>query len=374
MAVKDQGMVRGELGLIIADNVSAMLAYWDKDLVCRFANSAYLDWFGKTREEMVDKMSMKDLLGSIFPQNKPYALATLAGTPQTFERAIPMPTGEGVRYALVNFFPHVVDGIVVGIIAHSADVTAIKLLEQQVELSNRTINQQNKSLLNFANIVTHNLRSYAGNLKMMLELYENEKDETQRQIIFEFLKEVSAGFSSSVDNLSDVVRVQNLSDLPMQQLCLHTYINKATDVLRAEITQTGAQIHNFVPPDVYIDAIPAFLESIILNFLTNAIKYRHPGRTPEVLLYAFIIGDETVLHIKDNGIGIDLEKHREKLYGMYQTFHANTDATGIGLFITKYQIDSMGGHIGVESEVGKGTEFRIYFKTKNNKKAIIPSA
>jgi signal transduction histidine kinase len=74
------------------------------------------------------------------------------------------------------------------------------------------------------------------------------------------------------------------------------------------------------------------------------------------------MGGEIVLYIKDNGVGIDLERNMHNLFGMYKTFHNNADATGIGLFITKYQVDTMGGHIGVESEVGQGTEFRVYFK------------
>ncbi|MBT8312250.1 MAG: ATP-binding protein, partial [Flavobacteriaceae bacterium] len=75
--------------------------------------------------------------------------------------------------------------------------------------------------------------------------------------------------------------------------------------------------------------------------------------------------DYTVLKITDNGLGIDLDKYGEKLYGMYKTFHDKPDARGIGLYITKNQIEAMNGKIAVESEVGKGTTFNIYFNEKN---------
>ena len=150
------------IGLLVADHVSAMLAYWDKNLVCRFANAAYRDWFGKTREEMVGKVTIKELLGPIYDQNLPYILGALGGKPQTFEREIPIPSG-GTRYSIANYFPDIVNGEVQGFFVHVADITNLKLLERELTKSNEIIGEQNQRLLNFANIVSHNLKSYAGN-------------------------------------------------------------------------------------------------------------------------------------------------------------------------------------------------------------------
>ncbi|RKM92730.1 sensor histidine kinase, partial [Aquimarina sp. BL5] len=69
-----------------------------------------------------------------------------------------------------------------------------------------------------------------------------------------------------------------------------------------------------------------------------------------------------IISFEDNGLGIDLKKHREKLFGMYKTFHRNKDSRGIGLFITKNQVEALGGKIEVESEVNKGTIFKVYMK------------
>jgi signal transduction histidine kinase len=81
-----------------------------------------------------------------------------------------------------------------------------------------------------------------------------------------------------------------------------------------------------------------------------------------VLVDCFQEEDFTILHIKDNGLGIDMKKYGEKLFGMYKTFHGNKDARGIGLFICKNQIETMGGKIEVDSELGVGTTFKIYIK------------
>ena len=111
--------------------------------------------------------------------------------------------------------------------------------------------------------------------------------------------------------------------------------------------------------EICIEYNPAYLESIILNLLSNAIKYRDPEKKPMVTINLFQENENVFLTVSDNGLGIDMEKHGDKLFGMYKTFHGNKNSKGIGLFITKNQIESMGGTIKVESEPGKGTTFEI---------------
>lgn len=133
------------LSELVVDQVDAMLAYWDEDLVCRFANDAYVAWFGRTKEEMVNKIRLSELLGqTLFEKNLPYILGALGGEKQSFEREIPVPNGNGrVRHSLASYFPHVIDGKVLGFFVHVADVTPIKTLELNLATSNRIIEQQN---------------------------------------------------------------------------------------------------------------------------------------------------------------------------------------------------------------------------------------
>ena len=72
------------------------------------------------------------------------------------------------------------------------------------------------------------------------------------------------------------------------------------------------------------------------------------------------------LLVQDNGLGIDLERHRKKLFGMYKTFHKHPDSRGIGLFMTKNQIEAMGGFIDVESKVDEGSIFYVNFKHESS--------
>jgi signal transduction histidine kinase len=72
----------------------------------------------------------------------------------------------------------------------------------------------------------------------------------------------------------------------------------------------------------------------------------------------------TTLIFQDFGIGIDLNRNRDKVFGLYQRFHNYPDSKGLGLYLVKSQVEAMGGTISIESEVDKGTTFTLIFKNK----------
>lgn len=117
-----------DLVLELVDHLDAMVAYWDAGQVCRFANQAYKDWFGRGRDELLGT-TLKDLLGPLYEKNLPYIEAAYRGERQVFERAIPRPDGSGLRHSLATYIPRVVNGQVQGIFVHVADVELIKRLE-----------------------------------------------------------------------------------------------------------------------------------------------------------------------------------------------------------------------------------------------------
>lgn len=119
--------------LELVDHLDAMVAYWDANQVCVFANSAYHDWFGMTRQEVIG-LTMAELLGPLYAKNLPYIRAAYEGKKQVFEREIPAPDGR-VRHGLATYTPHFVDGQVRGIFVHVADVTPLKALEHELRIA-----------------------------------------------------------------------------------------------------------------------------------------------------------------------------------------------------------------------------------------------
>jgi len=118
-----------EFGQSVVDNTHAMLAYWDKDLVCRFANTSYLEWFGKTKMEMINKITLPELLGPLYQMNLPFIQGVLKGKKQVFERKIGLPSGE-TKNTIATYTPDMVNGRVKGFYVHVADISAVKRPDQ----------------------------------------------------------------------------------------------------------------------------------------------------------------------------------------------------------------------------------------------------
>lgn len=241
------------------------------------------------------------------------------------------------------------------------DITRSKQFEIDLNNSLKLVTEQNKRLLNFSHIVSHNLRSHTSNIESLINLIEISEDEEERCEMLGLLKSVSETLSQTMDNLNDVVSIQTNIDQVVEKLNLNTYLNKTLEVLHNQIMKTEAHIVNSVSDNTIVLFNPAYLESVLLNFISNSIRYKHPERKPEIILQSYTENNYLVLEIKDNGIGIDLKRNGKKLFGLYKTFTNNIESRGIGLFITKNQVDAMKGKIEVESTLNEGTTFKIYF-------------
>lgn len=240
------------------------------------------------------------------------------------------------------------------------DITERRRAEEELKQSFEVVSEQNKRLLNFSYIVSHNLRSHTSNIQSISSFLEIAETQKERDDMIALLKQVSHSLNETMSNLNEVVSIRTNINLTVEQLNLHDYIEQAKVVLSKQMQSKFAKVQNLVPSNSEVLYNAAYLESILLNFISNAVRYSHPDRKP-VIKISYDEGQKK-LTIADNGIGIDLEKNGEKLFGMYKTFNNNPDSKGIGLFITKNQIDAMGGRIETESKLGVGTTFTIYFK------------
>jgi PAS domain S-box-containing protein len=234
-----------------------------------------------------------------------------------------------------------------------------KIKEIQLHKTLDLLNDQNKRLHNFAHIVSHNLRSHTGNLEFMVNLFdENITMEDQKEIMGN-IRSVSKSLSTTIEHLSEIVKIQTQINNDRKELIFVEVFQNILDAVEANISETNAIIESDFSSCPTINYVPAYLESIFLNLVTNSLKYRHPDRAPLIKCKTFLENTHTYLSFSDNGLGIDLVRFGDKLFGMYKTFHNNANAKGIGLFITKNQIESLGGNINVESTVNIGTVFTI---------------
>lgn len=247
-------------------------------------------------------------------------------------------------------------------ISQIIDITQQKKAEAEIQALLDVTKDQNERLKNFAHIVSHNLRSHSGNISMMMDILLEEYPALLDNEYITLLKAASTNLKETIVHLNEVVLMNTTIIDNLKSVNLYNAIENAIQNVSAFAKDSNVNIKNTIGKDERVLAVPAYLDSIILNFLTNSIKYSTEERDSYVKLSTFIDKGHVVLTIEDNGLGIDLKRHGAKLFGMYKTFHAHKDARGIGLFITKNQIEAMGGKIDVISEVNKGTTFSIYFK------------
>lgn len=254
------------------------------------------------------------------------------------------------------------NGTAVGLRGIMIDITKTKKAEEDLNNSFNMVTEQNKRLLNFSYIVSHNLRSHTSNISSIMALIEMSESEEERNEMIQLLKSISNSLNETMLHLNEVINIRTNIGLVSESLNLKQYIDTAQNVLTEQIALNDVSITTVMPNDVMVNYNPAYLESILYNIISNSIRYRHPERKPAISIKWFIENEMNVLQISDNGVGIDLVKNADKIFGMYKTFSNNAESKGIGLFITKNQIDAMGGNITVESEPNIGTTFKIYIQ------------
>jgi PAS domain S-box-containing protein len=247
------------------------------------------------------------------------------------------------------------------ILVLATDITELKTLQKEKERLQQKTQDQNSRLRNFARIVSHNLRTHVGGIGSLLNMVQKNKPEIFEQQEFQLLCKASQNLQQTITDLTQVVQAE-LDAEPLQRGNLYKCVEKNIEAVKPQAEEQKVKILNEVAQDIYVQVIPAYLDSIIINFLTNAIKYADEEKPSRwVRLTATLDENFVRFECSDNGMGIDLEKNRDRIFGMYQTFHQHEDSRGVGLYMTKTQVESMGGKIDVKSQVGKGTSFTASF-------------
>jgi CHASE3 domain sensor protein/two-component sensor histidine kinase len=231
--------------------------------------------------------------------------------------------------------------------------------KKQNDLIN-ALNSQNKQLDDFAHLTSHNIRSPAINIFSLISLINEKSTIEDYKFIFEKLTKVSRNLNETLNELIEVLHVKNNSDIEKQELAFQEVYDKVKESLQGEILLNSAKIStSFTHP--VIEYPKAYLESIFHNLLSNAIKYKSPERPLSIYVETEKVNGRIQLKVTDNGLGIDLHKYGKLVFGLRKTFHRTENSKGIGLFMTKTQIEALGGEILVESEVNKGSTFKVTF-------------
>ena len=211
----------------------------------------------------------------------------------------------------------------------------------------------------FNRIVAHNLRGPAGSIQMMLEMIGNaDVKEDEKEELLVMLKRSSDGLNETLDELMKVLEVRTNIDLPFEDCNLNELLKTVEGMLKGQIlTKKAILVTDFECTLVRYPKI--YLESIFYNLISNSLKYSQSGIPPEINIRSGRANGKTILIFEDNGLGIDLKKNGVNMFKLNKVFHRGYDSKGVGLFMTKIQIETFGGTISVESEPNAGTIFTI---------------
>ena len=243
------------------------------------------------------------------------------------------------------------------------NITETKKAEEERNQLIKDLKSQNEELQRFAYIISHNLRAPIVNITALLDLYNdfNPEDPENPEVI-ENLKIATGILNNTLQDLIDVVAIKKNKLPKIERINFELLATNIETSLSKQIEESGALISKDFSKARSINYIYSHLENFLTNLTTNAIKYRSPDQDLHIQIKTYEDGEFMVIEFKDNGIGIDLERYGDRLFGLYQRFHSHVEGKGLGLYLVREQIRAHDGNLHVESEVGKGTTFYIYLK------------
>ncbi|WP_214612915.1 PAS domain-containing sensor histidine kinase [Zobellia barbeyronii] len=248
------------------------------------------------------------------------------------------------------------------------DLTSAKIAESKIlkakedlEILTEELTAQNNQLADFTQITSHNLRAPVSNLNSLVEIYKMMGSEEERNDLFKKFETVISHLSLTLNTLIEALSAKSHNSLERSELSFSNKLSKTKEIFSTEIERTKAVIKSDFSAVDSIRYNKIYMESIFQNLIGNALKYKSPERVPEIEITSKLENGKIILSFKDNGLGIDLEKHGHKIFGLNKVFHNHPEAKGIGLFMTKTQIEAMGGKITVTSKVNEGSTFNIHF-------------
>jgi PAS domain S-box-containing protein len=257
-------------------------------------------------------------------------------------------------------------------VAIRSDITERKKVEDQIKKSNEKtieyahiLEQKNVQLIDFCNIVSHNLRAPLINISMLVDYIEQSSNEAEQREVIGKIKPVVNHLMEVFNELVESIQIKEDIDIESDQVILKDCVEKILIGFETQIKEYGADIQlNFDKTEI-IYFPQKYIESIITNLISNALKYKSPNRKPIIIIKTKKeVNNSMLLSVTDNGLGIDLVLHKDQIFKIRKTFHIHPDAKGLGLFMTKTQVEAKDGKIWVESEPEKGSTFFIEFKNQ----------
>ena len=281
-----------------------------------------------------------------------------------WEDTLPDPQGQMITHLRRMYPVYDESGGLSMVIGFGIDITDRKKMEEKQAALVTQLSARNTQLTDFCSIVSHNLRAPLVNISMLTDFIEASEDPAEQKLLISKLRPVIDNLHATFNELVESIQIRQDLEIKREDVCLKDCLQRTVDGLQTEINKLEAQIEVDFAEASVINYPPQYLNSIIHNLVSNSLKYHYPGRRPHIFMQTRREGNKIILSVKDNGLGIDLVKHRDNFFKIGKVFHRHPNAKGFGLYMTKTQVEAMGGRIWVDSVPDEGSVFYIEFDNR----------
>lgn len=237
---------------------------------------------------------------------------------------------------------------------------------EELRIKNEELLKINSDLDNFVYTASHDLKSPISNIEGLINTLSDElksSDNNEYDYLIDMINISINKFKTTIKDLTEITKIQKDMGEDISQISIEELIDEVKYDIRHLLDQEGVDFKTDLKL-LHVRFSRKNLRSILYNLISNAIKYRSGERKPVVHVSSEKLKDYVLIKVRDNGLGLELQQ-KDKIFRMFKRMHTHVEGTGIGLYIVKRIIENSGGKIEVESEIGKGTEFRVFLRTRD---------
>lgn len=247
--------------------------------------------------------------------------------------------------------------------AVAKNITHKKKIEEERNHLLISLSKINEELQHLTQMASHDLRAPVNNLISLFHLLDVSKvEDTETVELINVLKSTTEDLKGRLNYYLDAASQKKSVHVPTENLNLHHSLKGVFYSINSLISDSKALINVDFSEFDTINFNKVYMDSIFLNLITNSIKYAKPGAYPDISIATKRADGNRQLIFTDQGLGFDMESVKHKVFGLHQTFHSHAESKGVGLFLIYNHINSLGGHIEVESKVNEGVKFVLTFK------------
>ena len=250
-------------------------------------------------------------------------------------------------------------GEVTNYVAVKENITARKALEEDQKRLTNDIIKRNQDLEQFSYILSHNIRGPLSNILGLKEALMRDSSRGLEPSLLEAISSSAEKMDQVIREVTQVIHQRKLSLEEKKELEFAAVINAVKADIGNFIEEKHATIETDFSAINSIYSLESYLNSIFYQLTINALKFSKHDKAPKIQIWTESKPDKVIIHFKDYGIGLDLNRYGKSVFGLYKKFNLNIEGRGIGLYLVKSQIEFLDGEVEVKSELNEWTEFII---------------